>query len=62
MSFGRGIHHCIGASLARLELREALTTIIERCGTIEITGDAPRYVPFLSVRCMEEMTLAVDGR
>ena len=59
LSFGRGIHHCIGASLARLELREALTTIIDRCGTLEITGDAPQYVPFLSVRCMEEMTLAV---
>jgi cytochrome P450 len=59
LSFGRGVHHCIGASLARLELREALTTIVERCGTIEIVGDAPRYVPFLSVRCMEEVTLAV---
>ena len=61
LSFGRGIHHCIGASLARLELREALTTIIERCRTIQIVGGVPRYVPFLSVRCMEEMTLAVTA-
>jgi len=60
LSFGRGIHHCIGAALARLELREALSTILERCATIEIAGDTPpRYVPFLSVRCMQEVTLAI---
>ncbi len=61
LSFGRGIHHCIGAALARLELREALTTILERCATIDIEGDAPKYVPFLSVRCMQELTLVITS-
>jgi len=60
LSFGRGIHHCIGAALARLELREALATLLERCSSIELDGDAPRYVPFLSVRCVEEVTLAIS--
>jgi cytochrome P450 len=59
LTFGRGIHHCIGAALARLELREALATLLERCRTIEIDGDAPGYVPFLSVRCTEEVTLGI---
>lgn len=61
LSFGRGIHHCIGAALARLELREALDTLLQRCRTIELAGAAPRYVPFLSVRCMESVSLSVSA-
>ncbi|MGP4092066.1 cytochrome P450 [Streptomyces sp. KR55] len=30
MSFGHGIHHCVGAALARLELRIALAALLER--------------------------------
>jgi cytochrome P450 len=61
LSFGRGIHHCIGAALARVELREALETVLQRCRTIELAGAPPRYVPFLSVRCMENVSLSVSA-
>jgi cytochrome P450 len=35
-AFGSGIHHCIGAALARLELEVVFTTLVERMPHIEI--------------------------
>jgi cytochrome P450 len=62
LSFGRGVHHCLGSSLARLELRAALATLVESCRSIELDGDAPRYVPFLRVRCIERLPLVLTPR
>jgi cytochrome P450 len=36
ISFGHGIHHCIGAALARLELTVALPSIVEALGSYEV--------------------------
>ncbi len=36
ISFGHGIHHCVGAALARLELRVALPRILESLGHFTI--------------------------
>lgn len=40
LTFGGGIHYCLGASLARLELTEALAELADRFPTIRLTGDA----------------------
>jgi cytochrome P450 len=38
LGFGHGIHHCLGASLARLEIRVVLDELFDRVRTIERTG------------------------
>jgi cytochrome P450 len=39
LSFGHGIHFCLGAPLARLEARVALRLMLERYRDVEVAGD-----------------------
>jgi cytochrome P450 len=38
MTFGSGIHHCLGAALARAELQEALPLLARRLPDLEVDG------------------------
>jgi cytochrome P450 len=42
VSFGAGIHFCIGAPLARLEMQVALKVLFERLPGLRLSGE-PRY-------------------
>jgi cytochrome P450 len=42
LTFGAGVHYCLGANLARLELAEGLTFLATRLGTLELDGE-PQY-------------------
>jgi cytochrome P450 len=44
LSFGWGIHHCLGAPLARLEARVTFERLRERFATVELVGDEPPRV------------------
>jgi cytochrome P450 len=51
LAFGRGIHQCVGAPLARTEARIVLTTLLERTREFAISADGrPRWVNSLAVR------------
>ncbi|MDT0457896.1 cytochrome P450 [Streptomyces sp. DSM 41527] len=39
LGFGHGVHHCLGAPLARLELQEALIALITRFPDLRLAGD-----------------------
>jgi cytochrome P450 len=41
VAFGKGIHFCIGAPLARLELRHALPMLLERLPGLRLDEGAP---------------------
>lgn len=49
ISFGHGIHHCIGAHLARLEGRIAFTELYRRWTDLEVDLDAVRFVHMTNV-------------
>jgi cytochrome P450 len=38
LGFGHGVHHCLGANLARLEIRVVLTELLARVTSIELAG------------------------
>jgi cytochrome P450 len=41
LSFGSGVHFCLGASLARAEIEIVFRKLVGRFGTIELAGNAP---------------------
>jgi len=44
-SFGWGMHHCLGAPLARLTARAALEALVERFPTLRLAGPTERIAP-----------------
>jgi cytochrome P450 len=57
LSFGSGIHHCLGAALARLETHVVLDRLLERFGTMELVGDEPRRRDSLTLRGLVDLRL-----
>ena len=57
LSFGSGIHHCLGAALARLEAQVVLDRLLDRFGTIELVGGQPRHRDSLTLRGLAELPM-----
>jgi cytochrome P450 len=61
MGFGRGIHFCVGAPLARLEARVVLTRLLERTREFALDATAPpQWVDSVWIRRHERLPLVVD--
>jgi cytochrome P450 len=45
VAFGHGPHFCVGATVARMVLREAVGALAERCPGLRLAGDAQWTVP-----------------
>jgi len=62
VAFGRGIHHCVGAPLARAEARSVLSTLLARTENITLDADRPpRWANSLMVRRHEELALRMSA-
>ena len=57
LSFGRGIHHCLGAPLARLEGRIVLEMLLERFSQISLHDERPRFRNSIVLRGLESLPL-----
>jgi cytochrome P450 len=47
IGFGAGVHHCLGAPLARMELQISLPTLLRRCPELRLAGDPVRRPTFV---------------
>jgi cytochrome P450 len=56
LSFGAGIHFCLGAPLARLELEIAFGTILERLPNLAL-AEEPRWKRNYIIRGLERLTV-----
>ncbi|MDG4877805.1 cytochrome P450 [Mesorhizobium sp. WSM4935] len=58
VSFGAGIHFCIGAPLARLELQVSLKTLFDRLPNLR-PAEAPRFRDTYHFHGLERLTIAL---
>jgi cytochrome P450 len=60
VGFGAGVHFCLGAPLARMELTEALRRLVTRFPGMALTAE-PRRRPTLVLRGYEDVRVTATG-
>jgi hypothetical protein len=58
LSFGGGVHFCLGAALARAEIEITFRTLLQRFDHIELSGDDPRFQDRLTLRGLTALNVA----
>jgi cytochrome P450 len=58
VSFGAGVHHCLGAALARLEGRVAVSSLIRRFPGLDLAGD-PQWNGRINLRGLSAFPVRV---
>ncbi|MCW3010465.1 MAG: cytochrome [Solirubrobacterales bacterium] len=63
LAFGKGLHACIGAMLARMEMRIAVARIVERLAGLRLAEGAPEasWSSSLAARGLAELRVQHDG-
>jgi cytochrome P450 len=61
LGFGFGIHHCLGAPLARMEAQVALTSLVRRAPNLALTVDDVAYKTNVVLRGMVALPVAMGG-
>ena len=59
LSFGSGIHHCLGSALARLEGAEAIPALVRRFPDMELATDAPAWNGRIVLRGLDSLPVTL---
>jgi len=59
--FGRGIHYCVGAPLARMETHIALNALVRRLVNPRLVADPPPYRELASLRGPQHLAVTFDS-
>lgn len=62
LAFGKGIHHCLGYGLAKLEGEVAFAALLARVRAMELDAAAPQWQANASIRGLETLPVAVARR
>lgn len=62
LSFGWGIHHCLGAHLARAEGQEVLRGVLDRFSSIELVDDHATWRSSVTLRGLEHLRVRAQPR
>jgi len=61
LGFGFGIHHCLGAPLARMEAQVALASLVRRAPGLALTVEDVTYKTNVVLRGMESLPVSMHG-
>lgn len=59
VAFGGGIHHCLGAALARQQGHVALSALLTRFSRLELAG-SPTRRPTFTLRGLESLPVVLE--
>ena len=62
IAFGRGIHYCLGAALARLEGRVAFEMLLERFASLRLLTSRPAFRNSVVLRGLQTLPLRAKPR
>jgi cytochrome P450 len=60
VAFGSGIHHCLGATLGRLEGQEAFKALAQRYNSIKLETDVFQYQPSITFRSLKSLPVSLN--
>jgi cytochrome P450 len=58
VAFGSGVHHCLGATLARVEGQEVFKALAERFPSLHVETETLEYQPSITFRSLKSLPVA----
>ena len=59
VAFGSGVHHCLGATIARVEGQEVFSALAERDPNLELKNSEAEYQPSITFRSVKELPVSL---